>query len=62
MEMLAYLEIATAVIPLTLTKRAKDTIHKINIIKSTGQWMKVPLNGKSHRRARRMERPATTSV
>ncbi len=47
---------------LTFTKRAKDTIHKTKINKSMGQWMKVPLNGKSHRRARRIERPATTSV
>lgn len=47
---------------LTSTRRPKATIQATKRRRSTGQWMKAAVNGRSHNSARRIERPAITSV
>jgi len=48
--------------PRKLTIKANETIQAANRKRSIGQWMKPPENGRSHRRARRIEMAAITSV
>lgn len=48
--------------PSQSTSRPKTANQQAEMTKSTGQWMKLPEKGSSHRRERRMERPATTSA
>jgi hypothetical protein len=47
---------------LTLTRRPKEMNQPMDRRRSTGQWMKVPENGRSQRRARMMDNAARISV
>jgi hypothetical protein len=48
--------------PSQLTSRPKAANQQTERMKSAGQWEKAPEKGRSQRRERRMERPATTSM
>lgn len=44
------------------TSRPKTANQQAEMTRSTGQWMKLPEKGSSHRRESRMDSPATTSA
>lgn len=48
--------------PSQLTIRPKTANQAMDRTRSTGQWMKEPEKGSSHRIESRIDRPATTSV
>lgn len=48
--------------PSQSTRRPKTANQAAEMMKSTGQWMKLPEKGSSQRSDSRMEMPATTSA